>query len=270
MTKQAIGFFDSGLGGLTVARAVRNLMPAEDIIYIGDSGRCPYGPRPANEVRRFSLEILDRLADYGVKLAIVACNTATAALMTDWPTTYPFPVLGVIAPGAQAAAAASRNGRIGLVATEGTVKSGAYARAIAGLNPDAVVIGQGCPKFVDAVEAGVDQWSPGVVAAAREYVAPVAAQGVDTLILGCTHFPHLAGVIADVAGQGVRLVDPAEETARQAWVMLTESGKLAAPDGSRPTSRFFTSGDAGTFVRLGNVLWPGGVPGCEHIEVQEA
>lgn len=264
MAKQAIGFFDSGLGGLTVARAVRVLMPNEDIIYIGDSGRCPYGPRPAGEVRAFSLQILDQLADHGVKLAIVACNTATAALMPEWPAGYSFPVLGVIAPGAQAAASATRNGRVGLIATEGTVKSGAYARVIADLNPGARVFGQGCPKFVAAVEAGRDQWSPEVVAAAKEYVTPLKDYGIDTLILGCTHFPHLAGVIGQTAGAGVTLVDPAEETARQARDLLARAGTLAG-SGEKASSRFFTSGDVETFIRLGNILWPGGVEDCSHI-----
>lgn len=267
MSRQAIGLFDSGLGGLTVARAVRALLPAEQIVYIADSGRCPYGPRPREEVRRFSLELLDRLAGEGVKLVIVACNTATAALMPEWPTHYPFPVLGVIAPGAQAAVAATQNGRIGLVATEGTVKSGAYARIIAELRPGAEVHAQGCPKFVAAVEAGLSQWAPEVVAMAREYISPLVERGIDTLILGCTHFPHLADVIRQTAGPEVRLIDPAAETARQARELLARAGALSADGEEQPRCRFFTTGDPATFVRLGNVLWPGGVPNCEHIDV---
>lgn len=265
MSKQPIGFFDSGLGGLTVARAVSELLPGEDLVYIGDSGRCPYGPRPADEVRRFSLQILDRLAAEHVKLAIVACNTATAALMAAWPTAYPFPVLGVIGPGARAAVAATRTGRIGLVATEGTVRSGAYAQAISELNGDAQVFGQGCPKFVAAVEAGLSQWAPEVVAAAQEYIGPLLGQGIDTLILGCTHFPHLAGVIGQVAGPGVTLVDPAGEVAAEARSLLAAAGQLAPADGRAPLRRFYTSGDPEVFVKLGNVLWPDGVPDCQQI-----
>lgn len=264
MSRQAIGLFDSGLGGLTVARAVREIMPGEDIVYIADSGRCPYGPRPQEEVRRFSLQLLDRLAGEGVKLVIVACNTATAALLAEWPTNYPFPVLGVIAPGARAAVAATQNGRIGLLATEGTVRSGAYAQLIAELRPGTEVHAQACPKFVAAVEAGLDQWAPEVVAMAREYVGPLVERGIDTLVLGCTHFPHLTDVIGRTAGPGVRLVDPAAETAREARELLVRVGTLAGGEGGQ--CRFFTTGDPATFVRLGNVLWPGGVTNCGHID----
>lgn len=265
MARHGIGLFDSGLGGLAVARAVRELLPGEDIVYIGDTRRCPYGPRPQSEVRRFSLQLLDRLADEGVKLVIVACNTATAALLPEWPTHYPFPVIGVIAPGARAAVAATQNGRIGLLATEGTVRSGAYARFIAELRPGTEVHAQACPRFVAVVEAGLDQWAPEVVAMAGDYVRPLVERGIDTLVLGCTHFPHLAGIIGQTAGPGVRLVDPGAETARAARDMLACAGSLVTE--GRGESRFFTTGDQATFVRLGNVLWPGGVTHCEHIDL---
>lgn len=274
MSQAAIGVFDSGLGGLTVARVVRDQLPGERIVYLADSGRCPYGPRSQRQVREFSIEILDRLAERGVKLAIVACNTATAALMEPaWPTHYPFPVLGVIAPGARAAVTATRNGRIGLLATEGTVRSGAYGRAIVALRPTAEVFAQGCPRLVAAVEAGLDQRDPEVVAAVAEYVQPLVDQGIDTLILGCTHFPHLANVIAAATGPGVTLVDPAGETVREARMLLQAAGEAAVGDETlsplvATADLFLTSGDVETFVRLAGIFWPGAVHAGQHIELK--
>lgn len=276
MLQARIGIFDSGLGGLTVARVLRDQLPDAPIVYFADSGRCPYGPRPGTQVRTFSLEILDLLANHGVSLAIVACNTATAALAEpEWPQAHPFPVLGVIEPGARAAVAATQNGRIGLLTTEGTLRSGAYERAIRRLRPASVVCGQGAPKLVTAVEAGLEQRDPRVIAAVREYVAPLVGQGIDTLVLGCTHFPHLASIIGEIAGPTVTLVDPAGETVRQAKALLasghdaaaTDSGAAAAVRSPRAPDLFLTSGDAGTFCRLAGTFWPGVVSECQHVEM---
>lgn len=279
MVQARIGIFDSGLGGLTVARVLRDQLPDAPIVYFADSGRCPYGPRPAMQVRTFSLEILDLLAGYDVALTIVACNTATAALaQPEWPHEYTFPVLGVIEPGARAAVAATQNGRIGLLTTEGTMRSGAYERAIHRLRPEAMVCGQGAPKLVTAVEAGLGQRDPRVIAAVREYVAPLVGQGIDTLVLGCTHFPHLAGIIGEIAGPTVTVVDPAGETARQAKALLasgldaatterTDSDAAAMVRSPAAADLFLTSGDAGTFCRLAGTFWPGVVTQCQHIEM---
>lgn len=225
--------FDSGLGGLTVFRSLIDLLPAEPVTYFGDTGRFPYGPRPAHEVVEFSIEIGDLLVDAGAKLLVVACNSATSAALDVLEDRYDVPVVGVVEPGVRAAAAATRSGRVGVIGTTGTIASGAYQRAAArrGLELTAAA----CPGFVEYVEAG-DVHSPEVHALARELLAPVREAGVDTLVLGCTHYPMLARTISDVMGREVVLVSSADETAFEVRRMLRPAaGGPAGGGGEEPS-----------------------------------
>ncbi|HVM13634.1 MAG TPA: glutamate racemase [Egibacteraceae bacterium] len=242
-----IGVFDSGVGGLTVARALMDLLPDERIVYFGDTARGPYGPRDLDEVRAFTAEIVDWLSRAGVKLAVAACNTATAAAIHPAPLSFPVPVVGVIEPAVVAAARATRNGRVGVIGTQGTVASGAYDRAVAETAPDVKLLSRACPRFVELVEAGRTT-DPEVLEVAADYLAPLVAGDVDTLILGCTHYPLLTGVLSHLLGPGVVLVSSAEATARRVFDQLVSSGLLAAA--GRGGHRFVSSGDGAEFARL--------------------
>lgn len=244
-----IGMFDSGVGGLTVARAVMDLLPNEDLVYFGDTARCPYGPRPPQEVRKFALEIMDSLIEEDVKLLVIACNAASSTALGDARSRYDVPVIGVIEPGVRAAIAATRNRRIGLIGTEVTVKSGAYDEAVTVTRANVTLISQACPLFVDFVERG-DTTSDAVVAAAEEYLKPLRDQDVDTLLLGCTHYPLLAGVIQYVMGEGVVLVSSAEATANEVFAKLRTDGLLNAPD-RLGVHRFISSSEEGISTELG-------------------
>ncbi len=248
MTDAPIGIFDSGYGGLTVARAVLDQLPHESIAYLGDTARAPYGPRPIAQTRRFALECLDRLADHGVKVLVIACNTASAAVLHDARERYAIPVVEVIRPAVRRAAAATRNGRVGVISTLGTHKSRAYLDAFAAA-PQIHVMSQPCPKFVEFVESGVTG-GPELLAVAHEYLDPVAAQGVDTLILGCTHYPLLTGVISYVMGDLVTLVSSAEETAKDVYRVLADRGELNEDPALAPEHSFSTTGDPVEFARL--------------------
>ena len=226
-----IGVFDSGIGGLTVVRELRLQLPAEDILYFGDTARVPYGPKSPETVRRYSREIATFLLTRGVKAVVVACNTATAHALPTLEAELPVPVVGVVTPGARAAvrtAAASEAG-IGVIGTAGTVRSGAYERAIAALAPRANVTARACPLFVPFVEEG---WTrhPATRLVAEEYLAPFRAANVGTLVLGCTHYPLLKPVIADVLGPETRLIDSAHETAAETRAVLDAAGLAAEPD----------------------------------------
>jgi glutamate racemase len=249
-----IGMFDSGFGGLTVARATIDLLPGEDLIYLGDTGRYPYGSRSLDEVRGFALEIARHLVEtYRVKLVVVACNTATAAALDELAEALPVPVVGVIDPGVAAVAQASRSGCFGVVGTIGTVGSGAYEEAVARLAPDATVQTCACPGFVEFVERGVLA-GPEVELLARRLLAPLVDSGIDALLLGCTHYPYLSRVIADVVGRDVVLVSSADETAFAVARMLGSTG-LGHPEPHRVgTHRFITSGDIGAFTEVGSRL----------------
>lgn len=244
-----IGVFDSGLGGLTVARAILERLPDEGLIYFGDTARLPYGPKSPDTVRRYSREIGTFLENEGVKAIVVACNTATAHGLTALRSELPLPVIGVIEPGARAAVGASKTGSIGVLGTAGTVRSGAYERAIRELSPSARIVSQACPLFVPLVEEGwTDHAATRLVAA--EYLAPLVGADVDAVVLGCTHYPHLTDVIADVAGTRVKLVDSARETAAELGRLLRER-QIEAPGGSTPRHRFIASDDPAQFLRLG-------------------
>jgi glutamate racemase len=243
-----IGIFDSGYGGLTVARAVLDQLPHEAIVYFGDTARTPYGPRPIAQTRELALECLDSLVARGVKALVIACNTAAAAVLHDARERYDVPVIEVIRPAVRRAAAATRDNRVGVISTLGTHNSRAYIDAFAPA-PQITVTSQPCPRFVEFVESGVTGGAE-LIAVAREYLAPLQAEGVDTLILGCTHYPLLTGVISYVMGDLVTLVSSAEETAKDLYRVLADSGRLRPDDLPAPRHEFVTTGDPLTFSRL--------------------
>jgi glutamate racemase len=244
-----IGVFDSGLGGLTVAGEMMRQLPAEGLIYFGDTARVPYGPKAPTTVRRYSREIASFLEREGVKAIVIACNTATAHALAMLRSELRVPVIGVIEPGARAAVTASRTGNIGVIGTAGTIRSGAYDRAIRELAPDARIIAQPCPLFVPLVEEGwLDNDATRLIA--REYLQPLVQAGVDSVVLGCTHYPLLKPVIADVLGEQVRLIDSAAETAAETRRVLVDRGIEAAAT-REPLRRFVASDDSSQFLRLG-------------------
>ena len=244
-----IGVFDSGLGGLTVASEMMRQLPAEGLIYFGDTARVPYGPKAPTTVRRYSREIASFLEREGVKAIVVACNTATAHALTILRSELGVPVIGVIEPGARAAVRATGSGNIGVIGTAGTIRSGAYERAIRELAPEARITVQPCPLFVPLVEEGwVDKEATHLIA--EEYLQPLVDAGIDTLVLGCTHYPLLKPVLADVLGDAVRLIDSAAETAAETRRILSERGIDALPAGE-PLRRFVASDDSTQFLRLG-------------------
>ena len=246
----AIGVFDSGVGGLTVLKEILRLMPEENTIYLGDTARVPYGTRSASTIRKYARQTTSFLVSKGVKMLVVACNTSAAVALPALRRHFPgLPVIGVIEPGARAAAAASTSGRIGVIGTEGTIGSGAYERAIRRLRPDAEILSSPCPLFVSLAEEG---WVEGKVArlVAREYLEPLREKGIDTLVLGCTHYPLLKGTIRRVMGQQVTIVDSAEETARSVREKLDEAGWRE--EGShRSRRRFYVTDLPAKFKVLG-------------------
>lgn len=244
-----IGIFDSGVGGLTVARAVIDLLPHEDIVYFGDTAHCPYGPRPASEIRTFASEIVEMLVAERVKLVVVACNSAASAWYEDAKDAYDFPLLSVIEPGTRAAIAATRNRRIGLIGTEATVRSQAYDRSIAASKANVTLFSQACPRFVEFVERG-DTTSDELIQVAEEYLGPLKGEEVDTLILGCTHYPLLTGVIQYVMGEGVVLISSAEVTANEVYARLKD-GDLLSESSRLGVHRFVASSEDGISSELG-------------------
>ena len=247
--RSPIGVFDSGLGGLTVFKALARRMPGESLVYFGDTAHVPYGSKSPEAIARYSTEVARFLAGRGIKLLVVACNTSSAWALPAIRRAVKVPVIGVIDPGARAALAATRGGRIGVIGTEATVKSGAYPKAIKALSARAKTVSSPCPLFVPLVEEG--WWSGDVVASvARKYMAPLRAARVDTLILGCTHYPYLKKTIAKAIGPRVRLIDSADETARETERVLTEL-RLRAPNGRLGKRIFYASDAPERFARLG-------------------
>ncbi len=229
-------------------RAILDQLPHEAVAYFGDTARAPYGPRPIAETRRLALECLDRLVDHGVKLLVIACNTASAAVLHDARERYDVPVVEVIRPAVRRAAAASRSGRVGVISTLGTHQSGAYLDAFAAA-PHLDVISRPCPRFVEFVERGITG-GPELIHVAHEYLDPLRDAGVDTLVLGCTHYPLLAAVITYVMGDEVTLVSSAEETAKDVYRVLSDAGMLRDEGLPEPDHGFTTTGDPEEFRRL--------------------
>ena len=248
-TDAPIGVFDSGVGGLTVARAILDQLPRESILYVGDTAHSPYGPKPIAEVRAYALQVLDDMVATGVKALVIACNTASAAMLRDARERYEaasgIPVVEVIQPAVRAAVRATRNGRVGVIGTVGTIQSRAYDDAFAAAS-GLELFSAACPRFVEFVEAGVTS-GPELFAAAEEYLAPLRDAGIDTLVLGCTHYPLMSAAIQYVVGQDVRLVSSADETAADLYRVLVSSGleRTAALDGNGrvPTHTFESTGD---------------------------
>ncbi|WP_344835861.1 glutamate racemase [Actinocorallia longicatena] len=249
MSDAPIGIFDSGFGGLTVARAVLDQLPGEPILYLGDSARQPYGARPIAQVREYALEMLDQLVREGVKMLVIACNSASSAMLRDARERYDVPVVEVIYPAARRSFAATRNGRVGLIATRATVTSRAYDDAFA-IAPHITLTSAACPRFVEFVENGVTMGEE-LLAEAREYLRPIVEAGCDTLILGCTHYPLLTGVISYVVGDGVTLVSSADETAKDVYRLLQDRGLARAEAAVPPVHRFRATGDPEVFRAIG-------------------
>jgi glutamate racemase len=244
-----IGIFDSGVGGLTVARAVLDQLPAERLRYVGDTAHAPYGPRPIAQVREYAMAVTDELVASGVKLLVMACNTASAACLRDARERYRVPVVEVIIPAVRRAVHTTRSGRIGVIGTEGTIRSRAYQDAFAAAR-DVQVTSVACPQFADFVERGVTSGRQ-MLGLAQAYLEPLHRADVDTLVLGCTHYPLLTGVLQLVMGDSVTLVSSAEETAKDVVRVLTELDLLREPDtGSDTAHEFRCTGPAQPFAKL--------------------
>jgi glutamate racemase len=243
-----IGVFDSGIGGLTVVSALRNLLPNESIFYVGDTARVPYGGKSAATVQRYSREITAILLREKAKTVVVACNTASALALPDLEETLPVTVTGVIVPGARAALAQTRTGHVGVIGTRATINSGAYERALRAINPDVRVTARACPLLVPLIEEG---WLESEVTdqIIRQYLAPLLQDGIDTLVLGCTHYPLLRGAIARVAGEGIALVDSAENCAQAVRELLLREN-LSAPETNRAALRVALTDPPDAFLRV--------------------
>lgn len=243
-----IGIFDSGVGGLTVARAVRDQLPSERLRYVGDTEHSPYGPLPIARARELALKNLDDLVHSGVKALVIACNTASAACLRDARERYDVPVVEVVLPAVRRAVAATHTGKVGVIGTEGTIRSRAYDDAFAAAS-HIEVTSVACPRFVDFVERGITSGRQ-VLGLAQGYLEPLLQADVDTLVLGCTHYPMLTGVLQIVMGQQVTLVSSAEETAKDVVRVLTEADLLAEPAGAEPRHEFLATGPADPFNRI--------------------
>ena len=246
MDHRAIGVMDSGVGGLTVARAILDQLPNEPVIYVGDTANGPYGPRPIAQVRELALQVLDELVSRDVKMLVIACNSASAAVLRDARERYDIPVIEVIQPAVRRAVGATRTGRIGVIGTSATITSGAYEDAFAAA-PHIQVSSQACPRFVEFVESGITSGQE-LVNVAHEYLDPILATDIDTLVLGCTHYPLLTGVISMIAGDSVTLVSSAEETAKDVYRTLVENDLMRMADGTPPEHEFLATGP--TFTQL--------------------
>ncbi len=265
-----IGVFDSGVGGLTVAREIMRQLPRERIVYFGDTARVPYGSKSKETILRYSRKIIHFLESKNVKAIVVACNTASAYALEELRPEMKIPIIGVVKPGAKVAAQATRNGKIGVIGTEGTVASQIYTEMIQRHNPGAIVVGKACPLFVPLVEEG---WlkDPITIEVARRYLASFWETGIDTLILGCTHYPLLRSVVRDIMGAGVELVNPAYETAQGLKRLLGECG--IANDGAQlegaPMYQFYVSDAAEKFKNFANSILPCEIKEAQLIQIEE-
>ncbi len=271
MDSRPIGVFDSGVGGLTVARAIIDQLPHESIHYVGDTLNSPYGPKPISEVRRLAIEVMDELVASGVKLLVIACNSASAAVLRDARERYTeglgVPVIEVIQPAVRKAVGTSRNRKVGVIGTSATINSKAYEDAFAAA-VDFEITSAACPSFVDFVERGVTS-GPELLKAAEEYLAPIKDAKVDTLVLGCTHYPLLNAAISYVMGDNVNLVSSADETAKDVFKVLTEHEMLAAPN-AKPSYKFYSTGDAKEFESLAKRFLGPEVSDVTHLERKAA
>ncbi len=268
MTDAPIGVFDSGVGGLTVARAIIDQLPRESIVYVGDTAHSPYGPKPIAEVRGYALAVMDDLVAQGVKLLVIACNTASAAMLRDarerFTDGYGIPVVEVIQPAVRAAVRQTRNRRVGVIGTEGTIKSKAYEDAFAAAS-ELEIFTQACPRFVEFVEAGITS-GPELFAVAEDYLAPLKRAEIDTLVLGCTHYPHMSAAIQYVMGDGVSLVSSADETAFDVYRTLVRHSLERTAPGAATYTFEATGPDKADFTRLASRFLGPEVVRVEHFD----
>lgn len=265
MTDAPIGIIDSGVGGLTVTRAILDQLPHEPVRYVGDTAHGPYGPKPIAEVRRHALDIMDGLVESGVKMLVIACNAASSATLRDARERYDVPVVEVIQPAVRRAVSVTRNHRVGVIGTRVTIASRSYDDAFAAA-PHLDLTTQACPRFVEFVERGLTG-GPELLAAAHEYLDPVREAGVDTLVLGCTHYPLLTGVISYVVGEDITLINSADETARDVYRTLVAHGLERDPALPEPAHRFLATGDPQPFQRLARRFLGPEVTAVEHVGV---
>lgn len=244
-----IGVIDSGVGGLTVAREIMRQLPREPLMYFGDTARCPYGPRPANEVRTYTLQMISYLAQHRMKALVIACNTATAVVLREISRDAPIPIIGVIDPGSRTALKETKNGMIGVIGTEGTIRSGAYEKALKRINPDVEVFSVACPELAPLVESGISDENE-TQRIVSESLRPFEGIPIDTLILGCTHYPLISEYIGRAIGEHVRLISSAEETARELSVVLDYKGLLASPSDRPPRHKFYVSGASSVMKKI--------------------
>lgn len=264
MSERAIGIFDSGVGGLTVYREIARQLPGEEFIYLGDTGRVPYGTKSPSTVLRYAQEAAEFLVGHRVKMIVVACNTASAVALNALEERFRLPVVGVIEPGAKKAVSVTRNRRVGVIGTEGTIKSGAYARAIHKLDPTIEVVAAACPLFVPLAEEG---WAQHPVArlAAEEYLAPLRQEDIDTLVLGCTHYPLLKPTLRAILGDAVTLVDSAAETANSVKALLQRDGLFRRTPPRPP--RFYVTDVPFRFERVGGEFLGAPLTNVEQVEI---
>ncbi|MGD0843256.1 MAG: glutamate racemase [Geobacteraceae bacterium] len=250
MTWKSIGIFDSGVGGLTVLKEVVKALPQEDTIYLGDTARVPYGTKSPETVTRYALQVTSFLVQRDIKLLVVACNTASAVSLEALKDHFSIPIIGVIEPGARRAVSVTRTGKVGIIGTAATIQSSAYAKAIKRMNREIEVVTRACPLFVPLAEEG---WVDNEVVrlTARIYLQGLREEGVDTLVLGCTHYPLLKGIIAETMGDDVQLVDSAEETARTVAETLNDRG-LLRPSSEKGNHHYFVTDVPAGFIRVGN------------------
>lgn len=265
-----IGVFDSGVGGLTVAREIMRQIPEERIVYFGDTARVPYGSKSKDTIIRFSRQIVHFLKTKGVKAVVVACNTASALALETLQPELDIPIIGVVKPGAKVAAETTKNGKIGVIATESTIDSQLYTRVIHSHNSHAQVFGKACPLFCPLVEEG---WlkDPVTVEVANRYLEPLLETGIDTLVMGCTHYPLLRSTLREIMGESVNLVNPAYETARELKALLEENG--LSNDGKQcvdgPMHQFYVSDAANKFKKFANTILPFGVDTTQLIHIED-
>ena len=252
MDNRAIGVFDSGVGGLTVLREIIKTIPDESTIYFGDTQRVPYGPRDLDEVKKFVFKITGFLYEKNVKMIVIACNTSTAAALKDLKKHYNIPIVGVIEPGARTAVYNTKNKKVGVIATEGTVKSKAYSEEIEKIDPEIKTYSVSAPLLVDFIEKGILE-GKSLERTINEYLKPLFDAGIDVLILGCTHFPLIEEKILACSGNGIRVINSAVETARDVKKILKEKG-LCASDGNKPERVFYETGMDSKFFEVGKMF----------------
>lgn len=261
----SIGIFDSGVGGLTVCRKIAEALPNESLVYLGDTARVPYGSKSGATVVRYARACASMLIQRNIKMLVVACNTASAFALETLQDSLAIPVIGVVEPGARAACARTQTGRVGVIGTHGTVSTGSYEKIILSLRPDCRVFSKGCPLFVPFAEEGWTE-GPAIREVARTYLGDLLPNGIDTLVLGCTHYPLLSGVISEITGESVSLVDSAEETARAVASTLT-SQALLNPSGTGGTHTFLVSDAPDRFRETGERFFGYSLDRVEWVDV---